>query len=97
MEREKLDKAAEEAFEDYLLFSETTDSKSADDFTNGFKQGVEWLMGQLLSERLSDEEKEKIKGYLTSAMFVYASGSHASLEGLRDMFIDIFGADLFKD
>lgn len=40
MEREKLDKAAEEAFEDYLLFSETTDSKSSDDFISGFKQGA---------------------------------------------------------
>lgn len=40
MEREKLDKAAEEAFDDYLLFSETTDSKSSDDFISGFKHGA---------------------------------------------------------
>lgn len=40
MGKEQLDKVAEDAFEDYVLFSETTESKSHDDFISGFKQGA---------------------------------------------------------
>lgn len=90
MENDKLEKAAKrEAYDNY--------DRSYNDRRDGFIKGAEWLMSQPLSERLTEEEREKIKGYLTSAMFVYASGSHASLEGLRDMFFDIFGKEMFEN
>lgn len=60
MEKDKLDKAALDAF----ITSAFPDGDNADmqKFVTGiFKQGAEWLMGQPLSERLSEDERENVR------------------------------------
>ena len=37
------------------------DDPRRDSFEDGFKQGAEWLMQQPLPDRLTEEEKEKLK------------------------------------
>ena len=91
MDKDKLNEAAKDianrcGFDDF--------DKDSVDF--GFKAGTDWLLSQPLADRLTDKEKEKIKGYLIGAKIVYAHGGHASLEGIRDMFFDIFGKELFN-
>lgn len=99
MNREKINNAAEEAFEDYLLFSETTDSKSSDDYINGFKRGADWLMQQPLSERLTDEEKEKIRDIMKYPQrYIEPIEGTMTFQaiGIKNVLTAIFGADLFK-
>lgn len=54
MDKEKLNKAAEdEAHSNYNV--------CCNDYKGGFIKGAEWLLSQPLCERLTEEEKEKIK------------------------------------
>lgn len=61
-----------------------------------FIQGADWLMQQPLSERLTDEEKEKIRAKYNELKSLNAI--------TNEMFADdtailewLFGADLFKE
>lgn len=59
MDRDKLYKQASSAASNYA--NHDGDEHCLDmDFYEGFKQGAEWLMGQPLSERLTEDEMEKI-------------------------------------
>lgn len=65
MDREKLNKAAEEYARENAWYPGETSYESdiiamEESFSDAFKRGADWLMQQPLSERLTDEEKEKI-------------------------------------
>ena len=62
MDADKLNEACDTAFlENYFpSATESPDPRWAM-FADGFKQGASWLMQQPLADRLTDEEKEKIK------------------------------------
>lgn len=55
MEKDKLGKAA-----DIASANAVYDSNPWNMFNDGFIKGAEWLMGQPISERLTEEEKEKL-------------------------------------
>lgn len=85
-------KKKNEAAWDYHADNYFADDPHRDDIIASFKAGADWLMQQPLSERLTDEEKEKIKGYAKGC-----SNGYTSMEGIKQMLFDIFGAELFKD
>lgn len=65
MDRDKLSKAAEEyALENAWYPGETSYESDInamqESFSDTFKRGADWLMQQPLSERLTEEEKERI-------------------------------------
>lgn len=92
MDKEKLNKAAEEAAEKYINASYAFCNEVFD----GFISGADWLMQQPLSERLTDEEKEKIRAKYNELK---------SLNSIsNEMFADdtaildwLFGKDLFTN
>lgn len=91
MDKDKLNEAAGEDWCDNVL-----DRDLKPITKQAFKRGAQWLMQQPLSDRLTEEEKEKIYGYLRSILFVYSGGQYLSLEAIKEMFIDIFGKELFN-
>lgn len=64
------------------------DDPRRDSFEDGFKQGAQWLMQQPLSDRLTEEEKEKIKK-------LYHTLWGKSVHKTQLEFADIFGTALF--
>lgn len=56
MDRIELIKAAWDASDNAVF-----DSNNWNNYNDGFMKGAEWLMQQPLADRLTDEEKEKIK------------------------------------
>lgn len=93
MDIEKLDMAAIIAAARYdNPFDEPAYDKK---FYDVFKAGTDWLMQQPLSERLTEEEKEKIKAiYFRNVYSVADVQSNFTEKCLIDA---LFGADLFKD
>ena len=107
MDRVKLNEAAREARREtaiqarsdwhHSLDGVSLDSVSIDELIeSAFEKGAQWLMTQPLSDRLTEEEKEKIKAKynelkslnsITNEMF---ADDTAVLEWL-------FGSDLFKE
>ena len=90
MDREKLNAAAEKAATiQYRNLSDpdvSQDGRTEAMFASMFEQGANWLMQQPLSDRLTDEEKEKIKAlYYEYHSHVF----HIELE-------KIFGKELFN-
>lgn len=86
--REKLNEAA---------YEETNTGNPFEQFDTwyvreSFKHGADWLMQQPLSERLTDEEKEKIRGYYDNPGF-----SKFTREIADGLLVSIFGPDLFKE
>ena len=66
-------------------------------FVGGFMACANWLMQQPLADRLTDEEKERIKGYMMSIFAFQLCGTNPSCEAVKDMIIDIFGKELFNE
>lgn len=93
MERDKLNKAAESAAHDY----DNSQFDSFDDYVNGFLGGAEWLMAQPLSERLTEEEVEKLNGivFLMRGLAAYNRMSYDCLKRISTALYDIFGKDIF--
>lgn len=91
MDREKLNKAAEEAAEKYINASDAFCNEVFD----GFMAGTDWLMQQPLSERLTDAEKEKIRAtYKRQGVECFQSIETATTRWVLEK---IFGADLFRE
>ena len=69
-----------------------------------FKNGAKWLMQQPLADRLTNEEKEKIKaiysesqGWLNEEPNEYNSTLKVIAVGLQDRLERIFGKELFNE
>lgn len=101
MEKEKLNKAATL----YAYGSEEPIVRTGDNalFYTGFLSGTDWLMQQPLSERLTEEEKEKIKAEFEHNAEMYDLGSVVPAtmgtmhNGKMELLESIFGKDLFAD
>lgn len=100
MDREKLNKRAIIAAANYdNPFDEPAYDKK---FYDGFMACADWLMQQPLSEKLTDEEKEKIC-YLYHGFNSFTEDERClpfmgiSLTMIMATFESIFGADLFKE
>lgn len=65
MEREQLEKASKEAFDDFYAFDPISDYQ----FQLIFEKGARWAMSQSLADKLSDSEKEMIKAIYTRKVY----------------------------
>lgn len=108
MDRDKLNKAAEEARITTAISARSDWHHSLDGVNldvsidelveSSFVGGADWLMQQPLSERLTDEEKEKIKEtYWQAAKDWIGIGDARGYCRTCIAIESIFGADLFKD
>lgn len=92
MDREKLAKASF----DFVLSENKYPESACGYLQEVFERGADWLMQQPLSERLTEEEREKIRAKYNELK---------SLNSIsNEMFADdtaildwLFGADLFKE
>lgn len=93
MDKEKLNKAAIIAVANYdNPFDEPAYDKK---FYDGFMAGTDWLMQQPLSERLSETEREKIREEYN--LYKDSWNETELTETTMESFVEIFGADLFKE
>ena len=83
MDKEKLIKAAW----DYRKANRYEDNPYQTDIMDAFCYGADWLMAQPLADRLTDEEKEKIRALYNE---YHAHVFHIEMDA-------IFGKDLFND
>ena len=99
---EKLDKAILKTFKEYSSEDETP----AQAFSRGFDRGVEWLMQQPLSDRLTDEEKEKIRHCMNEALrqknnksihYVINERNRIQSDAIIVTLKYIFGEELFNE
>ena len=80
----------------------TTENFCLTDIEDAFEAGAQWLMTQPLSDRLTDEEKEKIKKLHAEAVLFGDFESADNIEPLshyhgRKVCMElIFGAELFN-
>ncbi|MBD5237519.1 MAG: hypothetical protein HDS62_08340 [Bacteroidales bacterium] len=73
------------------------DDPRRDSFEDGFKQGAEWLMQQPLSDRLTDEEKQRIRIMLDSTRLESLSDVQTAFQkGIAECLNAIFGKELFN-
>ncbi|MDE6651878.1 MAG: hypothetical protein K2K08_05670 [Paramuribaculum sp.] len=90
MDADKLNEAADIASNNAVY-----DSNPWNMFNDGFRQGAQWLMTLPLYDRLTDEEKEKIKErynyYLSEEPNCYLGCR------MRNEFESIFGKKLFNE
>lgn len=78
MNKEKLYNAARSEAFDLVDCAHKTDSH---DLVEAFVQGAEWLMGQPLRERLTEEEKEKLQRLYDESAFL-ADAESINKEGM---------------
>lgn len=93
MEYDKLNKAAED-FADSI-----PGIGGGGDYTywhvcDGFEKGAEWLMGQSLSERLTEDEKEMIKSKYMD--LIPLKGHMAGIVGQMMLLESIFGKEMLN-
>ena len=99
MDADKLNEAAEDAWVKYI----PTVCIGNNIFTDAFKAGAEWLMQQPLSDRLTDEEKEKIKeSYNKAQKDTYDNTIEGAIKCtvsavVMNCLIGIFGKELFTN
>ena len=66
--------------------------------THAFKAGADWLMAQPLADRLTDEEKQRIRIMLDSTKLESLSTVQTAFQkGVAECLDAIFGKDLFND
>ena len=98
MDKDKLNEAADIASNNAVY-----DSNPWNMFNDGFKQGANWLMQQPLTDRLTDEEKEKIRElYLTDEEIegvktAFGAYPVAAATITKNMLEQIFGKELFSN
>ena len=97
MDKDKLNEAAVDAWVKYTptvcLFNNI--------FTDAFKDGAQWLMRQPLADRLTDEEKEKIRAIYKDyeELETYGGALSDRTAGRMQCFTleQIFGKELFNE
>lgn len=99
MDRDELNKAAEEYAHENAWYPGETSYESdinamQESFSDTFKRGADWLMQQPLADRLTDEEKEKIRGFYNRKI-TYTS-EMAKKYAEVDLLVAIFGIDFFE-
>ena len=96
MDRDKLNDACDTAFlENYFPSATESPDPRWEMFADGFKQGTSWLMQQPLADRLTDEEKERIKAFYNGDTF--GELDFIEIVSTRRIFKNLFGKDLFKE
>lgn len=99
MDREKLNKAAKQDAINTVI----GDPYERGNYEMGFESGAEWLMGQPLSERLTDAEREDIVfAYKASVRLIQKTEiTNPNLaevfKGQQLLLSSIFGKDLFRE
>lgn len=73
------------------------DALFAPDNVAAFEYGVDWIMNKPIFDRLTDDEKQKIQGYMLSLSCIYLGNSKPTLDVIYNIFKDIFGDKLFGD
>ena len=92
MDKEKLNEAAEDIANRYGF-----DDFDKDSVDFGFKAGADWLMQQPLADRLTDEEKQRIRIMLDSTKLESLSTVQTAFQnGVAECLDAIFGKDLFN-
>lgn len=89
--KEKVDKAAKrEAYDN--------SDRSYNDRRDEFTRGVEWLMSQPLSERLTKEDVKKLNGivFLMRGFAAYGVMPYSCMRKISEAIYDIFGKDIFE-
>lgn len=97
MDKDTLEKAA--MLEAYNYANPDSDEPCYDaDFYEGFKQGAEWLMGQPLSERLTEEDVDNLNNviFLMRGMAASNQMSYDCLKHISNALYDIFGKEIFE-
>ena len=102
MDADKLNEACDTAFlENYFPSATESPDPRWEMFADGFKQGASWLMRQPLSDRLSDEEKEKIRAIYKDyeELETYGEALSDRTAGRMQCFTleQIFGKELFNE
>lgn len=108
MDTDKLNEAAEEYAHENAWYPSETSYESditamEESFSDTFKQGASWLMWQPLADRLTDEEKEKIKSEYEHNAEMYDLGSVVPAtmgtmhKGKVELLESIFGKELFNE
>ena len=96
MNKEKLIEAADIASDNAIF-----DSHPWNVYRDGFIAGVEWLMQQPLSDRLTEEEKRKIRNLYMQAeeLELYGATDYDKREGRAFIvvFHSIFGKEMFNE
>lgn len=97
MDKDKLNKAAEDA----TYCQDNITANYAIGHCKGFKRGASWLMQQPLSERLTEEEKEKITDMYNNMESFRKCSTNPIMIGLflslQITVENIFGTDLFPN
>lgn len=101
MDKEKINKAAEEYQENSNVI---TENFYPSDIEDAFMAGADWIMQQPLSERLNDAEREKIRAIYAETQEWWAEKPNeynSTLKvvsvALQDRLESIFGSDLFRE
>ena len=101
MDADKLNEAAEEAATiQYRNLSDpdvSQDGRTEAMFASMFEQGAEWALSLPLADRMTDEEKEKIRGMWHDLMELYLNRKSSKLSDFVSMFKELFGVELTDD
>lgn len=102
MEKDKLNDACDTAFlANYFPSATESPDPRWELFADGFRQGAEWLMGQPLSERMTEEERNYIRklNSIIESMFDMLPDGHVNQRRViqvENMLIRIFGKEMFE-
>ena len=104
MDKDKLNEAMLRAWCQYRNMEYVPDFVNplpSENFERGFKQGTQWLMQQPLADRLTDEEKEKIRAIYKDyeKLETYGEALSDRTAGRMQCFTleQIFGKELFNE
>ena len=93
MDKEKLNEAASTASDNAVF-----DSDHWNNYNEGFVKGADWLMQQPLADRLTEEEKQRIRIMLDSTKLESLSTVQTAFQkGVAECLDTIFGKDLFNE
>lgn len=93
-----MNKTIEEAIKDgWNICDKAADMGSFDFYNTGFLNGVAHLRSLPLRDRLTAEEKERVRTKYNAAKIGATEFDSPECADLMDILEDIFGADFFKE
>lgn len=93
-----MNKTIEEAIKDgWNICDKAADMGSFDFYNTGFLNGVAHLRSLPLSDRLTAEEKERVRTKYNAAKIGATEFDSPECAYMLDLLEDIFGADFFKE